>query len=201
MQFPVIRRLVMSTGLLSHSYVGYNFDKSRIEGGLGWGESFSGEGGLSDVYLGPPYDIWKKRPSIGLNTGFLFRNTTHSRNLIPPSSTGVDDVYRNQRYEIHDLKLDFGIRYTHPLSKAEYITVSFVYSPGKKLNTTVYDTQFAGSLAISGYTRNGTIKNYWLSMPNSHGAGISYVKENRLTLTTDFLCKGWVDAYPGNEKG
>lgn len=77
--------------------------------------------------------------SIGLNAGFLFGNITHSRNLIFPSSTGADNVYRNQRYEIRDLKLDFGIQYTHPLSKTEHVTVGFVYSPGKKLNTTVYD--------------------------------------------------------------
>ena len=150
MQFPITRRLAMSIGLLPYSYVGYDFGESRTEGGLSWGESFSGEGGLSDAYLGLSYDIWKKRLSIGLNAGFLFGNITHSRNLIFPSSTGADDVYRNQRYEIRDLKLDFGIQYTHPLSKTEHVTVGFVYSPGKKLNTTVYDTQLVGSSATSG---------------------------------------------------
>mgnify|MGYP006946883068 FL=1 len=66
-------------------------------------------------------------------------------------------MYRNQRYEIRDLKLDFGIQYTHPLSKTEHVTVGFVYSPGKKLNTTVYDIQTVGSLSsTSGYTRNDT---------------------------------------------
>ena len=201
MQFPITRRLAMSIGLLPYSYVGYDFGESRTEGGLSWGESFSGEGGLSDAYLGLSYDIWKKRLSIGLNAGFLFGNITHSRNLIFPSSTGADDVYRNQRYEIRDLKLDFGIQYTHPLSKTEHVTVGFVYSPGKKLNTTVYDTQLVGSSATSGYTRNDTIKNYRFDMPNSYGAGISYVKENRLTLAADFLYEDWANAYFDNEKG
>lgn len=201
MQFPITRRLAMSIGLLPYSYVGYDFGESRTEGGLSWGESFSGEGGLSDAYLGLSYDIWKKRLSIGVNAGFLFGNITHSRNLIFPSSTGADDVYRNQRYEIRDLKLDFGIQYTHPLSKTEHVTVGFVYSPGKKLNTTVYDTQLVGSSATSGYTRNDTIKNYRFDMPNSYGSGISYVKENRLTLAADFLYEDWANAYFDNEKG
>ena len=136
MQFPITRRLAMSIGLLPYSYVGYDFGESRTEGGLSWGESFRGEGGLSDAYLGLSYDIWKKRLSIGVNAGFLFGNITHSRNLIFPSSTGADDVYRNQRYEIRDYKLVFGIQYTHPLSKTEHVTVGFVYSPGNKLHTT-----------------------------------------------------------------
>ena len=54
MQFPITRRLAMSIGLLPYSYVGYDFGESRTEGGLSWGESFSGEGGLSDAYLGSP---------------------------------------------------------------------------------------------------------------------------------------------------
>lgn len=111
-------------------------------------------------------------------------------------------MYRNQRYEIRDLKLDFGIQYTHPLSKTEHVTVGFVYSPGKKLNTTVYDIQTVGSLSsTSGYTRNDTIKDYRFDMPNSYGAGISYVKENRLTLAADFLYEDWANAYFDNEKG
>ena len=38
-------------------------------------------------------------------------------------------------------------------------------------------------------------------MPNSYGAGISYVKENRLTLAADFLYEDWANAYFDNEKG
>ena len=201
MQFPITRRLAVSIGLLPFSHVGYEFGEARSESGLTWAENFAGEGGLSEIYLGAAYDIWKKRLSVGFNAGFLFGNITHSRNLIFPSSTGSDDVYRNQRYEMRDYKLDFGVQYTHPLSKDERVTAGFVFSPGKKLNTTVYDIQSVGNMAASGYTRNDTIKNYRFDIPNSYGLGVSYVKENRLTVAADFLYEDWADAHFDNQKG
>ncbi len=201
LQFPITRRLAVSVGLLPFSHVGYEFGETRTENGLSWGESFSGSGSLSDLYLGAAFDIWKKRLSVGMNAGFLFGNITHYRNLLFPSASGADDVNRSQRYEVRDLKLDFGVQYTHPLSKTESLTFGFTFSPAMKLNTTMYDIQVVGGSTASGYTRNDTITNYRYDIPNSYGAGVSYVKENRLTLAADFLYENWADAHFDNEIG
>ena len=201
LQFPITRRLAMSVGLLPYSHVGYEFGETRTEAGLDWGESFSGSGSISDLYVGAAYDIWKKRLSIGANVGFLFGNITHYRNLVFPTGSNADDVSRSERYEIRDLKLDFGIQYTHPLSKTESMTFGFTYSPAQKLSTTKYDIQLVGGSTSSGYTKNDTIKNYRYDIPNSYGFGVSYVKENKLTLAADFLYEDWANAYFDNEKG
>ena len=159
-----------------------------------------GEGGFSDLYIGASYDVWKKRLAIGFNAGYLFGDITHSRNLIFPGGTGADNVYRKKRYDVRDLKLDFGVQYTHPLSKTEKLTVGATYSLGKKVNTTVYDTQLVGS-AASSYTKNDTIKDYRFDIPNSYGLGVSYVKEHFLTLAADLLYEDWAKSHFDNEKG
>ena len=201
LQFPITRRLAMSVGLLPFSYVGYNFGEAKTQNGLSWGESFSGSGGLSDLYAGISYDIWKKRLSVGMNAGFLFGNITHSRNLIFPEGTGADNVSRSQRYEVRDMKLDFGLQYTHPLSKTEHITVGLAYTPGKKLKTTLYDIQVVGGTTASGYTKNDTITGFRFDMASTYGFGVSYVKENKLTVAADFLYEDWGKRYFENELG
>ena len=200
MQFPLSRRLAMSVGLLPYSHVGYEFGEARTRNGLNWAERFEGEGGISDLYLGASFDVWKKRLAVGFNAGYLFGNITHSRNLIFPGETGADNVHRTKRYEVRDVKLDFGVQYTHPLSKTEHLTVGATYSLGKKVNTTVYDTQLVGS-AASSYTKNDTIHDFRFDIPNSYGIGLSYVKDDFLTVAADYLYEDWAKSFFDNEKG
>lgn len=200
MQFPIMRRLAVSLGMLPYSHVGYSFGENRTESGLTWTELFGGEGSLSEAYAGASFDIWKKRLAIGVNVGYLFGDFTHSRNL-SFSSSGADNVYRTQKYVVRDLKLDFGIQYTHPLSKTDRLTLGFTFSPGQKLNTTVYETQLVGSSSSSGYSWNDTIQGARFDIPNSYGAGVSYVRENRFTVAADFLYEDWGKSRFNDELG
>ena len=152
------------------------------------------------MYGGLSFDIWKKRLAVGANFGFLFGNFSHERNLIF-ASANADDVQKYRRYDVRDFLMDFGVQYTHPLSKEERVTVGVTYSPGQKLNTTLYDIQLVGSGTSSSYTVNDTIKNYRYDLPNSFGFGLSYVKDNKLTVAADLKYENWEDCYFDNEKG
>ena len=200
MQFPITRRLAVSIGLLPFSHVGYEFGGTKSEAGLTWAETFTGSGSLSEMYGGLSFDIWKKRLAVGANFGFLFGNFSHERNLIF-ASANADDVQKYRRYDVRDFLMDFGVQYTHPLSKEERVTVGVTYSPGQKLNTTLYDIQLVGSGTSSSYTVNDTIKNYRYDLPNSFGFGLSYVKDNKLTVAADLKYENWEDCYFDNEKG
>ena len=60
LQFPVHRRLALSVGVLPYSYVGYSYGAQRTtEGGYNYGETYTGTGGLQDLYLGVSVDVWK----------------------------------------------------------------------------------------------------------------------------------------------
>lgn len=192
MQFPLHKRIAMSIGLLPYSYVGYNFGAVRTDdSGLNYLESFNGSGGLNDLYAGLSIDIWKKRLSVGANVGYLFGNIKHEQTNTFPGTTPYNTV-RSQNLEVRDIKLDFGVQYTHPISKTENVTLGVVFSPSNRLNSTYINstvkyTQSGASELVSA----DTTKSSAFDIPNSFGFGATYVKQNKLTVGADVLYETW----------
>ena len=181
-------------GLLPYSYVGYQFGTVRNEAGVTFTESYEGSGGLSDLYGGISIDLWKKRLAVGANFGFLFGNITHEQVVLMSSEgTGAYNTSRSQELRIRDIKMDFGIQYTHPFSRTESVTLGFVFSPKNSLNADSYQlTQsYTSSGSDSEIIQSDTIRNRAFGLPNSYGVGLSYVKQNKLTLAVDFSYEDW----------
>lgn len=105
---------------------------------------------MSDFYGGVSIDIWKKRLAVGANFGFLFGNIKHEQVVIMSGEgTGAYNTNRNQELRVRDLKMDFGLQYTHPLSKTESVTLGLVFSPKKSLHAKSYQlTQFLSHLLV-----------------------------------------------------
>lgn len=194
MQFPIHRRVAMSIGLMPYSFVGYNFGEVKTEGDLKYNEEFVGSGGLNELYGGLSIDIWKKRLSVGANVGYLFGKMDHERNVVF-YETVSRNIVNMQRIKINDVKLDFGVQYTHPLSAKERVVLGAVYSPAKKLNATSYDILQVGSTSSGGFVESDTITNQRFGLPDSYGFGLSYVKDNKLTIGADVLYEGWSSVH------
>ncbi|MCD7978522.1 MAG: hypothetical protein LUG51_15775 [Tannerellaceae bacterium] len=188
MLFPVHKRVAVSLGILPYSYVGYNYGMSEKTGSSTYVNSFIGTGGLNDLYGGLSIELWKKRLSVGANFGYLFGTIEHAKYLAftnnAYSGTEVQSV------EVRDLKMDFGIQYTHPLSHTESFTVGVAYTPSNKLNATSYMYETLQTSVLE----TDTIRNQAFDLPNSFGAGISYTKQNKLTLAADVLYEDWSNA-------
>jgi len=195
MQFPLHRRVAMSVGLLPYSHVGYKFGEAKTEEGVAYGEAFIGTGGLNEVYGGLSIDIWKKRLAIGANVGYLFGDINHEQNASFGTGSSADAIYRNKKIEVRDVKLDFGVQYTHPLSRTDRVTVGAVFSPANKLNTKSYNIQRVGT-----DTKADTLSNQRFDIPNSYGLGLTYVKENKWTFGADALYETWDKARFFDEK-
>ena len=194
MQFPIHRRIALSFGLLPYSYVGYKFGALRNDEGVTFTETYNGSGGLSDFYGGVSIDIWKKRLAVGANFGFLFGNIKHEQVVIMSGEgTGAYNTNRNQELRVRDLKMDFGLQYTHPLSKTESVTLGLVFSPKKSLHAKSYQlTQSYTSSGSDGEVlQSDTISGKAFALQNSYGVGLSYVKQNKLTLAADFSYEDW----------
>jgi hypothetical protein len=188
MEFPVHSRLALSAGVLPYSYVGYDFGSTKTSAdGVSYTERFTGSGGLNEAYAGLSIDIWKKRLSVGANASYLFGRIVHNQ-LLTLEAT-ADQTGRNQTLRVNDIKLNVGIQYTQQFSLDEYITSGFVFSPAKTLNTTSSD------IIINGSSMDTLqVMNQVFDLPNSFGVGISYVKQNKLTLAADFLYETWAQA-------
>lgn len=200
MQFPITKRLAVSAGVLPYSYVGYDFNHVETVANETSLNTFSGKGGLNDIYLGLSMDVWKKRLSVGLNAGYLFGTVTHSSKLTFPASTSALPIEKKQEIRVNDLKLDFGVQYTHPFSKTEHVVVGLAFSPANKLNTKVYNTFIEGS-GYDAIATADTLTNSAFDLPNSYGFGLSYVKQNKLTVGLDVLYEDWDNAYFEDKKG
>ena len=206
-QFPITKWLAMSAGLLPYSFVGYKFGEVSTIGDATYQNTYSGTGGLNDLYGGLSIDIWKKRLAIGANFGFLFGNIEHAQYLM--FSSNEDDgssPYANHRVrqmKVKDMKMDFGLQYTHPLSATESLTLGLTYSPNNRLNVKTYDRieklEISNSTVIESST--DTIQGLRYDLPNSFGIGLSYMKIDKLLLAADFLYEDWNNASFMGEKG
>lgn len=203
LQFPVTRWLAVSAGLLPYSHVGYSFGKAYTEVASPYQEVFTGTGSLSEVYAGLSVDIWKKRLAVGANVGYLFGDLAHNRSLQFTSGSNYKNVLYMKQLDVRDVKFDFGIQYTHPVGKREYLTLGATYSPGKRLNAESYNlSQIGNENSGTGYeTTTDTVRGQRSDIATSFGFGASYVKENKLTLAADFLFENWSRCYYFGEKG
>ena len=138
LQFPITRWLAMSAGLLPYSFVGYEFGEASQIGDETYQNTYSGRGGLNELYGGLSIDIWKKRLAVGANFSFLFGNIEHSQSLSFASASSYINN-RTQRVEVRDMRMNFGVQYTHPLSAEESLTFGATYSPKNSLNAKTYD--------------------------------------------------------------
>lgn len=197
LQFPIKRWLAMSAGLLPYSYVGYDFgsieqDQGTVDPNITSTRLYTGSGGLTELYAGLAVDVWKKRLSVGANFGYLFGNITHERTFYNNTATTNATTITNwQKIRVSDVKMDFGVQYTHPFSARERVTVGVTYSPENKLSNKVYKiTQnIQGTSLVS--SEGDTAKNVPMGIPNSYGIGFTYVKDNKLTVGADFLYEQW----------
>jgi hypothetical protein len=187
LQFPLTRRVAMSVGMLPYSHVGYNFG-SYAEEGPGSLTEYSGTGGLSEVYAGLSVDLWKKRLAFGANVSYMFGKVDHRRRI-----TTTNIMYTMNKVDVHDMKFDFGLQYTHPLTKTERMTFGAVYSPGMKLSATAYKMisfdQYFTTLAEA-----DTLRNVGFDIPDSYGFGVTYTKDYKMILAADVSYQNWSKA-------
>ena len=185
MQFPVHKQAAMSIGLLPFSHVGYNFGELKTLNEQQYTEQFSGVGGLNHLYAGLSIEIWKKRLSVGTNINYLFGSNTHEAltRYVALNSTAVSST---KKLKVSDVNFDFGLQYTHPLSKTDNVIFGLTFSPKKRLNNTTYETISTGTEVVA-----DTITGSAYDKPTEFGFGASYVKTNKLLVAADFSFQEW----------
>ena len=188
MQFPIYKKAAMSIGLLPYSHVGYNFGESKTLNDQMYTEQFSGIGGLNHLYAGLSIEIWKKRLSFGSNINYLFGANTHEA-LTKYGALNSTAVLSAKKLKVSDINFDFGLQYTHPLSKTDNVIFGLTFSPKKRLNNTTYETISSGTEVIA-----DTTTSLAYDKPAEFGFGASYVKTNKLLIAADFSYQEWSKA-------
>lgn len=194
MQFRIAKKGAMSIGLLPYSNVGYrmgSYQEDKENPASSSGATYSGEGGLHQLYIGAGYKILKNL-SVGANISYLWGDITHTRAQSLPSSSSAYLLTTETRMDITSYKLDFGAQYTHQFSKKHAATLGVVFSPGHDLNNEASVYNQLGN-RNDGYTSNSKDTLLTMGIPMTLGAGVTYVYDDRLTVGMDVMYQKWSD--------
>lgn len=194
-QFRARKGLGISVGLLPYSNINYSLSSSseKVDGTESTTSSytFSGEGGLHQVYIGAGWQIVKPL-SVGVNASYLFGDYTHSMSM-SFSESSIFSMSRSYTADISTYMLDFGLQWTQPLNKADRLTFGATYSLGHEVKNNAYrTTSMTSSSAIESQSCD-TIRNAF-QIPHSFAAGVTYQHKDKLSLGADFELQKWGDA-------
>lgn len=192
MQFPIMRGLGASIGLLPYSSVGYAFGNTIDNGSV----SRSGTGSINELYAGIGYSPLKGL-SIGANFAYMFGTTYNDTYAI--TSGGSTTLFERQ-LRVSDWNLNIGAQYSLPIARRHELTIGVVFSPGKNLHghtsTFSYDqTQESAPTE----TEEKIAGRY--STPYSIGVGLGLTLNQRLHIEVDGTYQPWSKAKYAGEKG
>lgn len=183
MQFRLHPRIAMSIGLLPFSNVGYSVSDSKVDNGVSQTRSFTGDGGLHQLYGGIGVKVLKNL-SLGVNASYFWGDITRTRTIIYPATSESYSYIQQMGVSISDYKLDFGAQYTLNFDKKHSMTIGAVFSPKHKLNN-----DYTVTTQVS--TTNSNNLDATLELPNTFGVGFTYNYDKRLTVGLDYSLQQW----------
>lgn len=194
MRFPLAKWLGFSAGLLPYSLVGYNFSQSdslQIPRNspsenpykVGYQQTFSGSGGLSQLYGGLSVGLFK-HISLGANLYYLFGDVSNYRTLTFGATTGYSPSLYTNQLKASDFKLRYGLQAYHTFAGKHDVTLGIIYENKSTLNG-----EFTSVL------NNDTLRSVkGFELPQTLGVGLSYTFDKKLTVGMDFTQQKWGDA-------
>lgn len=206
MQFRLMKNLGFTIGFLPYSTVGYSLantkeiDKDDDGNSINAINTYNGSGGLHQVFVGLGYEVFKNL-SLGANISYLYGDINHSVTTTFNTANAYTSAIIND-ISVSDYKLDFGAQYSLNFNKSERINFGLYYSLGHDLNSTydlhrqVYISSSASAISDSTITKKNAF-----SIPNTLGAGFTYVKDNKLTIGADYTFQKWSESKYDDIKG
>ncbi len=186
--FRLAKHFGVSFGVLPYTNIGYSYSSTnklnQVSSPTTYTNTFSGTGGLHQVYLGAGFEPIKGL-SVGFNLGYLWGN--YDRSIINSYSNAyINTLSKYYTATVNNYKLDLGLQYTANISHTDNITLGLTYGYGHKLGadpkcqTISRNTSTGVSDTTSVSISNG------LKLPTTYGVGIMYNRANKLKLGVDY---------------
>ena len=181
MGFRVTPWLATSFGFSPYSSIGYNINTlSTIEGtNSQYVKTFTGEGGVNQVYLGGSITPVKNL-SLGFNAAYLFGNVTHAE------SSAFYSYYLEDITYISNFDFNYGLNYSVIADKMRF-SLGLIYGSSKRLKT-----QNVTTIQTVNSTETLKKRSYKYDLPQNLGAGIAFTK-GFFSAGFDFERSNWED--------
>ncbi len=194
--FTVYKGWKSVLGIQPFSDVGYNISSTGTDANLGsYTYSYLGDGGLSQVYWGNSLRIMPGL-SIGLNSSYLFGTIKRQRTQEFTDMTVLGLETKNKTY-IRGFNFLAGAQYKKSFKNDYYMIAGATFGLESKISAT--DDIFTSTFIMnaSGYhVTKDTIENFnnkvgKIILPLTTGGGISFGKEDKFLIGTDFTWQNW----------
>jgi hypothetical protein len=165
MGFRITPWLATSFGFSPYSSIGYNINSNSTLGGsiLSFDKSYTGEGGVNQIYLGGSVKVFKNL-SVGINAAYLFGNVTHSE-----ASTSFSYSLKDVTY-VSNFNIKYGLNYHFDIDKNNFC-IGLIYTNAKTLITDNITT-----ITTDNGTTNAKSRTHNYRIPEGLGAGLSFRK-------------------------
>lgn len=191
MAFRVAKNLGMSVGILPFSNIGYNYYSTQRISATNQTthtETYSGSGGIRQLYLGAGY-MPVKGLSIGVNFSYLWGDYTRSV-VNSYSDENVKTITRLYVAEPSSYRFDAGLQYSVNVTRKDRVTVGATYTYGHRLGGSVSVLDISSGV---GSIIDTTLveRDNSLFIPTMYGAGLTWTHASKLTIGADYSLQKW----------
>jgi len=196
--FPVTRWWRSAAGVMPYSKIGYNVEVTvEVENFSDVIHSFTGDGGLNQVFWGNGFNI-AKNFRAGVDITYLFGESTRSSMVYYPDSVFIFGTKVESKVRGGDFIFDYGIQYDINLNNTTQATIGITYANKFDLNS---KRSYLSKTLTGGF--NGeveTVKDTILYQPDEKGTivvpqrlgfGLVVNKEGRWLVGADFEWQNW----------
>ena len=194
--FRLRKRLGISFGILPFTNVGYSYSSSANVGSPSensdatvYSNTYSGTGGLHQVYLGFGWSPFKGF-ALGVNGSYLWGS--YSRSVVNSySDSYVNTLSKYYSATVNSYKLDFGVQYTAKLSKKDDVTIGLTYSLGHSIGGDP-ECKVISQNAQTSVSDTALYKSdKGLEIPTMYGAGFVWSHDKRWKVGADYTLQKW----------
>lgn len=190
--FHAAKGLGLSFGILPFTNVGYDYYNSSYMNSdktTYYTNTYSGSGGLHQVFLGAGWEPFKNF-SIGANVSYLWGTLTRTV-ANSYSDSYINTLSKYYTITVNSYKVDLGAQYTIKAGKKDEVTLGATYTLGHKLSSSpkceVISTNPSTSVSD---TTSYSIKN-GLKLPSMIGVGLEWNHANRWKVGLDYTLQKW----------
>jgi len=148
---PISKRFGAALGLTPMTQMGYDMDATGATENESVRSIYTGEGGLSRVFIGLSYELLTDSVQslrVGSNLSYIFGPLEYNSQTRFPENSSTFTSFRRTRYNLSDISADFGVQYRRDLARKRhldrYVIVGATYNLGGDMRTR--SEVFAGSL-------------------------------------------------------
>lgn len=189
--FRAAKHVGVSFGIIPFTNVGYNYSNTGYVDSSNknytYTNTFSGEGGYHQVYLGAGWEPFKGF-AFGANISYLWGSTT--RSVSSSTTSDAKSLSRTYSSQINSYKLDLGVQYTHQIAKKDWLTVGLTYSPGHDLGAAEMVMASTATQTSQVFTDSFKIDK-GIKLPDMFGAGLMWNHNQQWKVGFDYTLQKW----------